>query len=118
MKIKTPILVRVGGDYWSKDRKFVLCAEFAQLALNVKETEIFRLIISTKKMKNALKGRLLIEDDEIFFTSKAVTFDEDDNYVDFHTTTELWLLKNFPKLRKENESVKVWVKVKSYGVMA
>ena len=79
--------------------------------LDVAPTEIFRLIISTKKLENGLKGKLFNEDDSIFFKSK------DDFHQSFHPETEDWIMRKIPKLRKDGKSIKVWVKVDSYGIV-
>lgn len=111
MKIKTPVLIpNATSNYHSANDKFNLCGERTREVLGVGPFEKFRLIISTKEMKNGFRGKLYNKNGDIFFKKKG-----DKNTVEFSVKTEDWIFKRLPKLMYKGESIKIWVKLKSYS---
>ena len=112
MKIKTPKLrpSESTGSYKSRNDKLSLCGERTREVLGVGPFETFRLIISTEEMEDGFPGKFYNKHDDIYFKKKGCK-----KPIEFTVRTEDWILKKFPVLVLKKESVKVWVKLKSYS---
>ena len=122
MKIKTPVLTQSGRWWTDRHGRDWLCVSAAMEVLDVVEGEVFKLIISTKKLVGENVRQLkLIVDDEVFIRSFDQETLEDEDY-ELNDLPQTVLLNNLPKrfIKAYNngklEHCKIWVKVKSYGV--